>query len=283
MVSEDIEKLPVIDVILLFPEVNKSLIDLLSGLKEEDWNKSTVLPGRKVKDLVSHILDSSLRRLSTCRDNYQVDSPDIRSYEDLVKYIQKLNKIGMEFYGRLSPTVLISLLKESETWLYEYFKTLKLDVKAKLPVAWAGEEESLNWFDIAREYTEKWHHQMQIRLAVNKVAVINSRKLFYPVIDIFMRGLPHAYRHVKAANNTEIEFEIKGNGGGTWFLENFNNKWRLAAKLKKKSDAKIVMSDDIAWRIFADSIDYNEAAKEVDIYGNKDLGVPILKMKCVMR
>jgi hypothetical protein len=30
-------------------------------------------------------------------------------------------------------------------------------------VAWAGEAESTNLFDTAREYTERWHHDMQIR------------------------------------------------------------------------------------------------------------------------
>ncbi|MEJ7682555.1 MAG: hypothetical protein WKG06_32810 [Segetibacter sp.] len=28
---------------------------------------------------------------------------------------------------------------------------------------WAGEKKSKNWFHIAREYTEKWHHQMSSR------------------------------------------------------------------------------------------------------------------------
>jgi hypothetical protein len=34
---------------------------------------------------------------------------------------------------------------------------------AGLAAAWAGETDSRNWFDVAREYTEKWHHQQQLR------------------------------------------------------------------------------------------------------------------------
>ena len=30
----------------------------------------------------------------------------------------------------------------------------------------AGEAVSANWFDVAREFTERWHHQQQIRLAI---------------------------------------------------------------------------------------------------------------------
>jgi hypothetical protein len=36
-------------------------------------------------------------------------------------------------------------------------------------VAWAGEAESKNWFHVARDYSEKWHHQQQIREAVSQI------------------------------------------------------------------------------------------------------------------
>jgi hypothetical protein len=283
MTSKDLKKLPMINIISLFPKINKSLIHLLMGLKKSDWNKETALPKRSVKDLASHILDGSLRRLSMCRDNYQMTPLHIKTYKDLVKYIQKLNKTGIEFFKRLSPQLLIYLLKISEDMVYKYFKTLSLNKKAKFAVAWAGEEKSLNWFDIAREYTEKWHHQMQIRLALNKINLINTRKLFYPVIDTFMRGLPHTYRNIKAKNKTGIEINIKGNANGTWFLENLNNQWQLTAKLKEKPKTKIRIKDDIAWRLFTDSLVTKKELKQIKISGNKNLGKPFLKMKCVMR
>jgi hypothetical protein len=47
-------------------------------------------------------------------------------------------------------------------------KELDPFAEAIFSVGWAGEEKSLNWFHIAREYTEKWHHQQQIRLAVGQ-------------------------------------------------------------------------------------------------------------------
>jgi len=59
-------------------------------------------------------------------------------------------------------------------------------------VSWAGEEESANWFDTAREFTERWHHQQQIRLAVNKPGIV-TREFYFPVLDCFMRALPYAY------------------------------------------------------------------------------------------
>lgn len=274
--------LPEIETISLFPQLNKELITLLKSLNEDEWHKPTVLPGRTVKDLASHLLDGSLRRLSMCRDNYQVNVPQIESHENLIKYVQELNKAWIEATRRLSPVILIYFLERSEHWLYEYFKTLNLCDKAKLTVTWAGEFESPNWFDIAREYTEKWHHQMQIRLAVDKPG-INSRALFYPVIDTFMRGLPHVYRDAKACLNCGIEIHITGEGGGFWFLEKTDALWQLVKNLKNVPEAKIEMPDNTAWQLFTDSISKDIAAKSINIQGNKILGEVILNMRTVLR
>jgi|SaaInlStandDraft_3_1057020.scaffolds.fasta_scaffold20884_2 hypothetical protein len=282
MIQKQADNLPVIEVLSLFPEINKNLITLLKSLNDKDWCKPTVLPGRTVKYLASHILNGSLRRLSSCRDNYQVNTPNIKSNEDLVNHIQALNKVWIEATQWLSPVLLISFLEFSEHWLYEYFKTLNLDDKAQFSVAWAGETESSNWFDMAREYTEKWHHQMQIRLAVNRPG-INSRELFYPAIDTLMRGLPHGYRNTEAALGCGIEIHIKGEGGGFWFLEKAETQWQLVKNLKKEPEAKIEMTDDIAWRLFMDSISRDIAAKSIVILGNRALGEVVLGTKTVMR
>src|SRR3972149_7938494 len=151
MVEKERDTLPPIEVLSLFPEINKELITLLKNLSPSEWHQSTVLPGRTVKDLASHILDGSLRRLSSCRDNFQPTTNKIESNEDLIRHIQELNKSWIEATKRLSPQILIFFLELSEHWLYEYFKTLDLNDTAKFPVTWAGEWKSQNWFDMARE------------------------------------------------------------------------------------------------------------------------------------
>lgn len=282
MIPQNPHALPAIDVVPLFPELNKQLITLLKSLQNDEWRTPTVLPGRTVKDLASHILDGSLRRLSACRDNYQVNVPHINSNEELIRYVQEINKTWIEATQRLSPNILISLLELPDQWIYEFFKTLDPHEKAFYAVSWAGESESQNWFDIAREYTEKWHHQMQIRLAVNKPG-INSREFFYPAIDTFMRGLPYAYRNTEAELDCGIEIHIKGNGGGSWFLEKTADQWQLVTKLKKKPETTIELTDDIAWRLFMDSMPKEIAAQSIYISGNQQLGEVILNMRTVLR
>lgn len=282
MIQNHASNLPVIEVLPLFPEMNKNLISLLKSLNEDEWAMPTVLQGRTVKDLASHILDTSLKRLSMCRDNYQSTTPSIKTYDDLVNYIQALNKAWIDATKHLSPDIIISLLEFSEPQMYEYLKTLNPNDKAAFSVAWAGESESQNWFDIAREYTEKWHHQMQIRLAVNRPG-INSRAFFYPAIDTFMRGLPHGYRNTEAAFGCGIEIHITGEGGGFWFLEKTETHWQLIKQLKKEPETKIEMTDDIAWRLFMDSISRDIAVKSIVILGNRALGEVVLGTRTVMR
>ncbi len=53
-----------IDVIELFSEIDKKLIDLLKSLTPEEWQKQTVAKLWKVKDVVTHLLDGNIRILS---------------------------------------------------------------------------------------------------------------------------------------------------------------------------------------------------------------------------
>lgn len=119
-----------IDVLDAFAELNKELILLLENLSKEDWEKDTCLKNRNVKDLASHILDTSLRRLSLQRDNYFSENPEIHSYDDLVDFIQRLNRDWIGATRRLSPEVIISLLKASENELVAFLKTLNPHDKA---------------------------------------------------------------------------------------------------------------------------------------------------------
>ena len=64
------------------------------------------------------------------------------------------------------------------------------------------------WFDIAREYTERWHHQRQIALAVGRLTPIDSRRLYHPVLDAFLRALPYTYRDVDAPEGTVVAVTI---------------------------------------------------------------------------
>ena len=271
-----------IKTINLFPELSSHLIKLLKNLKDDEWTKPTCIPGRNVKDLASHILDAScLRRLSSQRDGYIGENPNINSYSDLINFIQKMAADWTVATKRLSPKILISLLEIYEKEVYDFFKSLDPKKPAFWPVAWAGEEESSNWFDIARDYTEKWHHQMQIREAIGNTSDIFTPKFVKPVYETFMKALSFTYMDMPAENGSLIVVHIKGNCGGHWFLYRNQNKWEVSAGDRGQVKTEITIDDNIAWKLFTNSIKKDKRFY-LRIKGDIKLGQKISDMVTVL-
>jgi hypothetical protein len=84
--------------------------------------------------------------------------------------------------------------------------------------------ESTGWFDVGREFTEVWHHQEQIRMAVGAPSLDDPRYL-KAVIEIAVRGLPHAYRDVPAADGETLVVDVSGPSGGVYTLTRSGERW----------------------------------------------------------
>ena len=161
----------------LLRKVDEKLIDLLSSLTPTEWDLPTVAPLWRVRDITAHLLDTSLRKLSMVRDSYYAEAVDVQSPEDVVTLVNRLNREGVSVYRRLSPPVLIGLMKSACEQSATFHESLDPFATAAFEVSWAGQSTSLNWFDTARELTERWHHQQQIRLATNRLGYSDARTL----------------------------------------------------------------------------------------------------------
>jgi uncharacterized protein (TIGR03083 family) len=261
----------------LFPKLDGMLLDLLRSLAPEDWEKQTVSPKWKVKDVAAHLLDTPLRGLSIGRDGCLPQAPKISSSAELGAYINPLNEEGVTVYRRLSPGILISLMEIATKQLGEYHASRDPYAMAPYGVSWAGEEKSANWFDTAREFTERWHHQQQIRLAVNRPAIM-TREFYYPVLDCFMRALPFTYRNVSAKPSATVRITVSGECGGTWYLHRAENVWQLTETERGEMVAETTIPQEIAWRIFTKGIAFESAQSQVKITGDIALGLPVLGM-----
>ena len=265
----------------LLPKIERLLIELLRSLKPNDWEAQTVAPLWKVKDVTAHLLDTQLRKLSIVRDGYVAEAPAIHSQADLVAFINGLNRQGVQVYRLLSPQVLISLMEEASRQSAAYHQSLDPFAPAAFAVSWAGDTTSPNWFDTAREFTERWHHQQQIRLAVNQPGIMTP-ELYHPVLDCFMRALPHTYRDVGADPGTLLRFDISGGCGGTWLLHRDGSSWRLVDHALDRPASLVVIPEEIAWRIFTKGIDRASAAVHVHVDGDRELGLHILGMTAII-
>jgi len=162
----------------------------------------------------------------------------------------------------------------------EYHQSLDPFAPAMFSVSWAGEEVSANWFDTAREFTERWHHQQQIRLAVGKPGIM-TREFYFPVLDCFMRALPHAYSAVPAKPWTLAQFNIAGDCGGNWYLlGTLRQETGFFRRRGKISETTI--PQEIAWRIFTKGIARDAAESQVQVEGQSDIGMHILRMVSIV-
>ena len=271
-----------IKTIHLFPILDKLLIELLNSLSPEDWNKPTLAKLWTVKDLAAHLLQGNVRTISS---NYQppttTDAPVINTYQQLINYINEDNTNWVRAMKGVSPELLIHLLETTGGQFADHLAVLDPFVCAKYSVAWAGEEQSENWFHIAREYTEKWHHQQQIREAVNKPGIMH-RELFYPFIDTLMRALPHTYRNISADEGTLIKISISGEADGDWYLNRAQQAWNLTPLVNKPADCIVNISPDIAWKLFTKGITSTTALQNSILLGNINLGEKVFDMVAVI-
>jgi uncharacterized protein (TIGR03083 family) len=271
-----------IQTVHLFPKLDEKLIELLRSLSPDDWSKHTVAKLWTVKDVATHLLDGNIRMLSIVRDNFYGDpSESIKSYQELVDFLNRLNADWVKATKRMSPAVLIELLEITGKEYCACVARLDPFKPAVFSVAWAGEVQSLNWFHIAREYTEKWHHQQQIREAVHSPGIM-SRALYYPLIDTFMRALPHTYRNVQAKQNQAVKVTVTSESGGDWFLIYEDSGWLLQKDSPTQIDSTIIIDPDTAWKLFTKALSGSEAEKKIKFSGDESLGKPILSMLSVM-
>jgi uncharacterized protein (TIGR03083 family) len=260
-----------------FPKLEGKLIELLRGFAPEDWEKQTLAPKWKVKDVAAHLFDTQVRKLAAARHGYKSENSKKLSPGKLVALINFLNAEGVRQYSQLKTDDLISRMETASRESAVYHQALDPFAIAMFPVSWAGEEESTNWFDTAREFTERWHHQQQIRLAVDKPGIM-TREFYFPVLDCFLRALPYSYRNMSAKSGSLAQFNVSGECGGSWYLFRDSSAWTLIASPAGETVSEVTIPQEIAWRIFTKGISSAEAVAQVQVAGDEAVGLQILKM-----
>jgi uncharacterized protein (TIGR03083 family) len=265
----------------LLRRVDAQLIDLLLSLAPDEWQWQTIVPQWKVRDVAAHLLDTALRKLSVVRDSCAMETVEIRSYQDVVALVNRLNREGVTVCRRLSPPVLIDLMKVACQQSADFHESLDPFAPAAFAVSWAGEDKSLNWFDTARELTERWHHQQQIRLATHRPGIMTP-DLYHPVLDCFLRGLPHAFRNVNTQSGTTLLVEISGECGGEWFLSRGPSFWRLLKEFTGDVATRVSIPQALAWRLFTKGIGHDSARAQIQIDGDQGLGEKVLDLTAIV-
>ncbi len=253
---------------------------MLRSLTAEEWQLPTIAKQWNVKDVAAHLLDTSIRTIAARDGHSHPPTVPIHSYDDLITYLNNLNADWVSAMKRVSPQVLTDWIASATGAFIDTLKNKEPFATAAFSVAWAGEDTSLNWFHVAREYTERWHHQQQIRDAVNKPGIL-TKELYYPVMDTFMMALPHTYSYTNTKENTVLQVSISGDAGGDWFLVK-KDQWQLQKQNGLPVTTQVIIDENIAWKLFTKSWRKQDVINSIMIKGDEAVAEPVLGMIAVM-
>jgi len=76
--------------------------------------------------------------------------------------------------------------------------------------------------------------------------------------------------------------EIIGECGGEWVLTRTDRAWLMVQEWQGEFAARVVIPQELAWRIFTKGIDRHGTQGRVAIYGNRDLGERVLQLAAIV-
>jgi hypothetical protein len=269
-----ISEAPVVDVRGSLTAQRRRLLSLLTSLSGAQWAAPTAAPQWSVKDIALHLLDVDLSWLAHDRDHDQTGIiPVPADHEEFVRGLAQRNQRWVNGTWTLSPRLITGLLAWSGEQLDAYLGTV--DLAGSSSVYWAGEVPL--WFDLAREFTERWVHYRQIREAALPGEHDRQQDEYLPlVLRTFIWGFPHQY-HAPAPGGTAIALEIPGIGA--WTLTRTATGWSLDEGRPAAPAASLRITGAAAWRLLTGA---RCDARQVQLSGNLALAEPLLRVRGII-
>lgn len=252
----------------------RRLLDLLTSLGDEQWAAPTATPQWSVKDMALHLLDVDLSRVARDRDHDRSGLiPVPAAHEEFVRGLAERNQRWVDGARSLSPQLITGLLRWSGEQLDAYLGTVNLAAAGS--VYWAGEVPL--WFDLAREFTERWVHYRQIQEAVLPTGHDQPPDEYLPlVLRTFIWGFPHQYQ-APAPAGTTIALEITGIG--SWVLSRTTAGWSLDEGQAATPAASLRISGEAAWRLLTGA-PYD--ARQVQLSGDPTMARSLLQVRGII-
>lgn len=258
----------------------RELLSVLRDLSPAEWRRATVAPGWTVHDITAHLVHDLVRRLSGTRDRHE--SPGPASGVTLPAYIDAMNQEFVDVARRWSPAVLLDLLEHLGPQYDAMWVGLDLTAVGEMDVWWADPGEPAPvWLDVARDLSEFWVHQQQIRDAVARPGG-DDVALLGPVVDTFLRGLPNTLAGYPAAPGASVRVEVLG-AGGVWTATRGAARWRLGEPASGSPDAVVQLTPDTLWRLATRGISPTEARRCATVHGDQALASAALELLSIIR
>ena len=228
------------------------------------------MPEWSVHDLAAHIPGDDITQLSMGRDGFKASLINADNWKALVAGLNILNEQWVKAMKRVSPRLMIDFLRSTGGQASRYLQSPDPHTVGPV-VRWASLKPSPMWLHIAREYTERWHHQQQVREAGRR-PLLTGPDWFAPVLATFVHRLPLTYSEVSAPTGTTVRVTISGASGRTWPVARIESEWVLCDNEIAESAARVTIDEVDAWRLFTKSIARDISETRVVIEGDQELG-----------
>lgn len=265
----------------LFRPLARELVILLRSLDAEAWKRPTAAGSWNVRELAAHLLHGDLRKLSGSRLEGSRPAGHV-DFAELVELIDADNARGVGFLSTLSPQLITDLLEVTGRSVVRLFASLPPDAPARTNVAWAGEAVSVNWTDVGRELTERWHHQVHIRDAVGVPGLLMSRRWVEPILRLSVLALRRTYAQVDTEPGTAVVLRVHGAWRHRWSMVRGLSGWELVDGAAPRPDADVSLDCEIACRSFFGLPSEPGARARAELRGDVRFAEPILATRSLM-
>ena len=266
-----------IDTRPLFRAERQRLLNLLTRLGSAQWGSPTICPGWSVADVANHLIGDDVGRLARSRDGS--DAPVPQEDVPFPMSLHRLNEEWVVATRRFSHAVILDLLEWTGEQIAAYWGEQDL-LRTGEQVSWAGPGPAPVWLDAARDFGEYWLHRQQILDAVSE-RDDTPDDVRHAVYSTLIRAVPHALHDCTREDGSCIAITLTGAGGGTWSAVSSAGTWAIADGMPGSPQARVVLSGDVAWRIWTRGVEPSDAPLE--IVGDEELGNAVREMVSIIR
>jgi uncharacterized protein (TIGR03083 family) len=261
-----------IDVVpLLLPE-RAILVELLEGLRADDWERPTECPAWNVKGIALHIVGDDLSLLSRQRDaapNSLMLWAERHPGADFPTLLNTFNEEWVDVARFFSPRVVVDLLRATGDWTHAFYASVEPEERNE-PVYFAGPEPAPYWLIAAREHLERWVHQQQIRRATHRPELVDDPYLTAAASAV-VRGFPAGLDLVDAAEGTTILLAVDG-ASERWSLHRGPDQWQIGDGDAPDADVRLSMSAATAATAFSRAMPRAQMQEAIAVEGNVTFG-----------
>jgi uncharacterized protein (TIGR03083 family) len=264
-----------------FVATRAELLGLLGDLTPDEWHRPTAAAPWAVRDVVAHLLGDDVGRLSRSRDRYLATAP--REDESLPQFLHRLNEQWVTATARISPALLMDLLRTTTPQVMRYWRDADLGQSGE-PVSWAGVRPAPVWLDCARDFTEDWVHQQQIRQALGRTGR-DAPDVLHAVLETFLRAVPYTLdsRIAGAVDPGPLTLTVPGPAGGTWSWRRTDRGWIWAGRSDPPEGTTVIIGAEDLWKLCVRMIEPGDAATRAEVHGDAALAEAALRMVSIIR